>query len=148
MRGQHQQVMHKMLQFVMVIMFTRNQTQDHIQVAQQHQFIKKAQKTYGDIDWEFLHSGTGFVKITGFTSATQVTADVKSTLPASVVGQVILQQSGVRVHLVLFVAFQRHYPFMKKRLFCRNYTSTTKYIWKVCLLTLKTIHLAQMMMML
>ena len=46
----------------------------------------KGTETYGDIDWEFLHSGTGFVKITGFTSATQVTADVKSTLPASVVG--------------------------------------------------------------
>jgi hypothetical protein len=46
----------------------------------------KGTETYGDIDWEYLHSGTGFVKITGFTSATQVTADVKSTLPASVVG--------------------------------------------------------------
>jgi len=45
----------------------------------------KGTETYGDIDWEFLHSGTGFIKITGFTSATQVTADVKSTLPASVV---------------------------------------------------------------
>jgi len=43
-------------------------------------------ETYGNIDWEFLHSGTGFVKITGFTSSTAVTADVKSTLPASVVG--------------------------------------------------------------
>ena len=43
-------------------------------------------ETYGSIDWEFQHSGTGFVKITGFTSSTQVAADVKSTLPASVVG--------------------------------------------------------------
>ena len=46
-------------------------------------------ETYGSITWEFQHSGSGFVKITGFTSATEVTALVKNAdgvLPASVVG--------------------------------------------------------------
>ena len=46
-------------------------------------------KAYGDITWQFQHSGSGFVKITGFTSATVVTATFKNStgfLPASVVG--------------------------------------------------------------
>lgn len=46
-------------------------------------------KVYGDITWQFQHSGSGFVKITGFTSATVVTATFKNStgfLPASVVG--------------------------------------------------------------
>ena len=46
-------------------------------------------ETYGSITWEFQHSGSGFVKITGFTSATEVTALFKNedgVLPASVVG--------------------------------------------------------------
>ena len=46
-------------------------------------------ETYGSITWEFQHSGSGFVKITGFTSATVVTALFKNedgVLPASVVG--------------------------------------------------------------
>ena len=46
-------------------------------------------ETYGSITWQFQHSGSGFVKITGFTSATEVTALFKNAdgvLPASVVG--------------------------------------------------------------
>lgn len=46
-------------------------------------------ETYGSITWEFQHSGSGFLKITAFTSATQVTAlfkNVDGVLPASVVG--------------------------------------------------------------
>ena len=46
-------------------------------------------ETYGSITWQFQHSGSGFLKITGFTSATQVTAlfkNVDGVLPASVVG--------------------------------------------------------------
>ena len=49
-------------------------------------------ETYGDIDWEYLHDEHGHVKITGFTSATSVTADVhedqygNSRLPDSSVG--------------------------------------------------------------
>lgn len=38
------------------------------------------------IEWEFLHPGFGWVEITAFTSGTQVTATVKSRLPAGVVG--------------------------------------------------------------
>lgn len=38
------------------------------------------------VDWEYLHSGFGIVRITGYTSATQVTAEVLSRLPARVVG--------------------------------------------------------------
>jgi len=49
-------------------------------------------ETYGDIDWEYQHDGFGHVKITAYTSATSVTADVhedafgNSTLPDHVVG--------------------------------------------------------------
>ena len=49
-------------------------------------------ETYGNIDWEYLHDEHGHVKITGFTSATSVTADVhedqygNSRLPDSAVG--------------------------------------------------------------
>ena len=49
-------------------------------------------ETYGDIDWEYVHDEHGHVKITAYTSATSVTADVhedqygNSTLPDSSVG--------------------------------------------------------------
>ena len=49
-------------------------------------------ETYGTIDWEYLHDEHGHVKITGYTSATEVTADVhedqygNSRLPDSAVG--------------------------------------------------------------
>lgn len=49
-------------------------------------------ETYGNIDWEYLHDEHGHVRITGFTSATVVTADVhedqygNSRLPDSAVG--------------------------------------------------------------
>lgn len=38
----------------------------------------------GAVDWVFLHSGSGYVKITGYTSPTQVTADVISPVPNGV----------------------------------------------------------------
>lgn len=38
------------------------------------------------VQWQYLHAGYGWVKITGFTSATVVTADVLSRLPDDVVG--------------------------------------------------------------
>jgi hypothetical protein len=49
-------------------------------------------ETYGAIDWEYKHDDTGYVKITGFTSATEVTAVVQTddqgvaVLPDHVVG--------------------------------------------------------------
>jgi len=46
-------------------------------------------ETYGAITWEYQHSGSGYLKITGYTSATVVTALFKNAagvLPASVVG--------------------------------------------------------------
>lgn len=49
-------------------------------------------ETYGSIDWEYRHDDTGYVKITGFTSSTVVTATVKeddggiSVLPHNIVG--------------------------------------------------------------
>jgi hypothetical protein len=49
-------------------------------------------ETYGTIDWQYLHDEHGHVKITGYTSATVVTADVhedqygNSRLPDSSVG--------------------------------------------------------------
>lgn len=38
------------------------------------------------VNWSYLHSGFGIVKITGFTSATVVTVDVVKRLPDNVVG--------------------------------------------------------------
>lgn len=49
-------------------------------------------ETYGNIDWEYQHDDTGYVKITAFTSATEVTAVVQTddqgvaVLPDHVVG--------------------------------------------------------------
>ena len=46
-------------------------------------------ETYGSLDWEYKHDGTGYLEITGFTSATEVTATVKNAtgvLPDHVVG--------------------------------------------------------------
>lgn len=40
----------------------------------------------GTIDWEYLHSSYGYATITGYTSATQVTATVNSRLPDNIVG--------------------------------------------------------------
>lgn len=39
----------------------------------------------GKVVWRYMHSGYGIVKITGYTSALIVTADVVSTLPDSIV---------------------------------------------------------------
>ena len=39
----------------------------------------------GNLSWNYVHSGFGWAEITGFTSTTVVTADVKSRLPESVV---------------------------------------------------------------
>ena len=36
-------------------------------------------RTYGPVDWRYEHSGSGYVKITAFTSATVVTATVQET---------------------------------------------------------------------
>lgn len=38
------------------------------------------------VEWEYQHSGFGWVRITGFTSGTVVSATVLSTLPGNVVG--------------------------------------------------------------
>ena len=49
-------------------------------------------ESYGNLDWQYRHDDTGYVKITGYTNATTVTATVKeddggvSVLPAQVVG--------------------------------------------------------------
>lgn len=40
----------------------------------------------GKIDWEYLHSGYGYAKITGYTNSTTVTATVISRLPENIVG--------------------------------------------------------------
>lgn len=38
------------------------------------------------VQWQYLHSGYGVVRITGYTSPTQVTADVVSRIPSQAVG--------------------------------------------------------------
>lgn len=52
----------------------------------------EGQEVYGALTWEYRHDDTGYVEITGFTSATVVTATVKeddggiSVLPQNVIG--------------------------------------------------------------
>lgn len=45
-----------------------------------------AEESDGRLTWRYLHSGAGYARITGYTSATVVTAEVVHFLPASVVG--------------------------------------------------------------
>ena len=44
---------------------------------------KDGTRTDGNWFWKYLHSGAGYVKITGYTSANKVTADVVKRLPES-----------------------------------------------------------------
>jgi len=80
-------------------------------------------ETYGAIDWEYLHDEFGHVRITGFTSATVVTADVhedqygNSRLPDSAVG---LANANTRWSLGAFdgdQGFPRAVAFYEERLY-------------------------------
>ena len=80
-------------------------------------------ETYGNIDWEYLHDEFGHVRITGFTSATVVTADVhedqygNSRLPDSAVG---LANANTRWSLGAFdgdQGFPRAVAFYEERLY-------------------------------
>ena len=80
-------------------------------------------ETYGNIDWEYLHDEHGHVKITGFTSATVVTADVhedqygNSRLPDSAVGSA---NANTRWSLGAFdgdQGFPRAVAFYEERLY-------------------------------
>ena len=80
-------------------------------------------ETYGDIDWEYVHDEHGHVKITGYTSATVVTADVhedqygNSTLPDSSVGSA---NANTRWSLGAFggdQGFPRAVAFYEERLY-------------------------------
>jgi hypothetical protein len=53
-------------------------------------------ETYGALDWEYKHDGTGYLEITAFTSATVVTATVKNdtgVLPDHVVAVIAVVAS-------------------------------------------------------
>jgi len=80
-------------------------------------------ETYGSIDWEYLHDEHGHVRITGFTSATVVTADVhedqygNSRLPDSSVGSA---NANTRWSLGAFdgdQGFPRAVAFYEERLY-------------------------------
>lgn len=80
-------------------------------------------ETYGNIDWEYVHDEFGHVKITAYTSATSVTADVhedqfgNSTLPDSTVGSA---NANTRWSLGAFggdQGFPRAVAFYEERLY-------------------------------
>ena len=80
-------------------------------------------ETYGAIDWEYLHDEHGHVRITGYTSATVVTADVhedqygNSRLPDSSVGSA---NANTRWSLGAFggdQGFPRAVAFYEERLY-------------------------------
>jgi hypothetical protein len=80
-------------------------------------------ETYGTIDWEYLHDEFGHVRITGFTSATSVTATVhedqygNSKLPDSTVG---VANANTRWSLGAFdgdQGFPRAVAFYEERLY-------------------------------
>ncbi len=80
----------------------------------------------GNVDWEFLHDGAGYVKVTGFTSSTVVTADVKSRLPASAT-------SGTKHWAEGVWSTVQGYPscvtFYEERLFFAGSTEKPQTVW-------------------
>ena len=92
-------------------------------------------ETYGAIDWEYLHDEHGHVKITGFTSATVVTADVhedqygNSRLPDSAVGSA---NANTRWSLGAFdgdQGFPRAVAFYEERLYFAGTTGRPQTIF-------------------
>ena len=92
-------------------------------------------ETYGNIDWEYLHDEHGHVKITGFTSATVVTADVhqdqygNSRLPDSAVGSA---NANTRWSLGAFdgdQGFPRAVAFYEERLYFAGTTGRPQTIF-------------------
>lgn len=98
----------------------------------------QGQKVYGSITWEFQHSGFGHVKITGFTSATVVTALVKNTnsagastgvLPASVVGSSNATTLWSLGSFSTTTGFPRALGFYEERLYFAGTTSQPQTIF-------------------
>ena len=98
----------------------------------------QGQKVYGSITWEFQHSGFGHVKITGFTSATVVTALVKNTnsagastgvLPASVIGSSNATTLWSLGSFSTTTGFPRALGFYEERLYFAGTTSQPQTIF-------------------
>lgn len=68
------------------------------------------------VEWDFLHAGFGWVRITGFTSSTVVTADVLSRLPASVVGVAKASQRWAHGDWSNDLGYPSHVTFFRERL--------------------------------
>ena len=92
-------------------------------------------ETYGNIDWTYQHDDTGYVKITAFTSATEVTAVVQTddqgvaTLPDHVVGA---SDATTRWSLGAFggdQGFPRAIAFYEERLYLAGTTGQPQTIF-------------------
>lgn len=92
-------------------------------------------ETYGAIDWTYQHDDTGYVKITAFTSATEVTAVVQTddqgvaTLPDHVVGA---SDATTRWSLGAFggdQGFPRAIAFYEERLYLAGTTGQPQTIF-------------------
>ena len=85
-------------------------------------------ETYGSLNWEYRHDDTGYVKITGYTNATTVTATVKeddggvSVLPAQVVGSSNATAKWSLGSFSTTTGFPRAIGFYEERLY---FASTT-----------------------
>jgi hypothetical protein len=92
-------------------------------------------ETYGNVDWEYRHDDTGYVKITAFSSATSVTATVQTddggiaVLPHQVVGSA---NATTRFSLGAFggdQGFPRALAFYEERLFFAGTTGKPQSIF-------------------
>lgn len=68
------------------------------------------------VEWDYLHAGFGWVRITGFTSGTVVTADVLSRLPASVVGSGKASHRWAHGDWSDVLGYPSHVTFFRERL--------------------------------
>jgi len=80
-------------------------------------------ESYGNLDWQYRHDDTGYVKITGYTNATTVTATVKeddggvSVLPAQVVGSSNATEKWSLGSFSTTTGFPRAIGFYEERLY-------------------------------
>ena len=80
----------------------------------------EGQKAYGNITWEFQHSGSGYVKITQFDSTTVVQTSFENdtgVLPASVVGQSNATKNWSLGSFSSRTGFPRAIAFYEERLY-------------------------------
>ena len=92
-------------------------------------------ETYGSLNWEYRHDDTGYVKITGYTNATTVTATVKeddggvSVLPHNTIGSSNATTKWSLGSFSTTTGFPRAIGFYEERLYFASTTSQPQTIF-------------------